>query len=73
MKGWIGAVLMLDIEDIDIHAAVADLGVDSVMTNALSRSCRMYLRSRYPDIDMELPDCGILGRVVLWEGYGVRW
>lgn len=48
IRECIGAVLHMDIEDIDVRAAVADLGVDSVMTVALRQKLQGMLGVKVP-------------------------
>lgn len=48
IRECIGAVLHMDIEDIDVRAAVADLGVDSVITVALRQKFQNVLGVKVP-------------------------
>lgn len=48
IKECIGAVLHLDVEEIDDRAAIADLGVDSVMTVALRQKLQQVMGVKVP-------------------------
>lgn len=48
IRECIGAVLHMDIEDIDVRAAVADLGIDSVMTITLRQKLQTVLGVKVP-------------------------
>lgn len=48
IRECIGAVLHMDVEDIDVRAAIADLGVDSVMTVALRQKLLSVLGVKVP-------------------------
>ncbi|KAJ4354064.1 uncharacterized protein N0V89_005797 [Didymosphaeria variabile] len=48
IRECIGAVLHMDVEDIDVRAAIADLGVDSVMTVSLRQKLLSVLGVKVP-------------------------
>ncbi|KAL5388959.1 hypothetical protein DPSP01_002665 [Paraphaeosphaeria sporulosa] len=48
IRECIGAVLHMDVEDIDVRAAIADLGVDSVMTVSLRQKLLSVLGIKVP-------------------------
>ncbi|KAL1608443.1 Type I Iterative PKS [Paraconiothyrium brasiliense] len=48
IRECVGAVLHMDVEDIDVRAAIADLGVDSVMTVSLRQKLFSVLGVKVP-------------------------
>jgi 6-methylsalicylic acid synthase len=65
IKECIGAVLMLDIEEIDTRVAIVDLGVDSVMTIALRQKFQNALGVKVPPTLTW--NCPTVGHLVEWK------
>lgn len=64
IRECIGAVLHMDIEDIDVRAAIADLGVDSVITVALRQKLQSVLGVKVPPTLMWKEPT--VGHLIIW-------